>query len=206
MLFQQLPESVLTTQCTSLVKRLFCFSSFFVWQRLWCSSLLISRPWGEWYELFHLLESAHIMGYLKQGTLVLDCLFVCWLDVCLFVCWMFVCLFIGWLLMWTSFSGRHHCTLLASCSKNPPWRIVGRKEKCPIFSISCSLTQSPVSRLSSSNPRLFFFCDLCRNLGWENGCHYLRVINILPEEKRLRLGPPKNYTIIAKLYRGLYRV
>lgn len=129
------------------------------------------------------------------------------LFVCLLVGCLFVCLFIGWLLMWTSFSGRHHYTLLASCSKNPPWRIVGRKEKCPIFSISCSLTQSPVSRLSSSNPRVvFFFCDSGRHLGWENGCHYLRVINILPEEKRLRLGPPKNYTIIAKLYRGLYRV
>ena len=73
----------ISTQCASILKRLFFFPFFpsLVWQRLWCSSLLISRPWGEWYELFHLLELAHIMGYHKQGTLVMDCLFVYWLVV-----------------------------------------------------------------------------------------------------------------------------
>lgn len=72
----------ITTQCTSILKRLFFFPSLF-WQRLWCSSLLISRPWGEWCELFHLLESAHIMGYHKQGTLVKSfvCLFLYWVVV-----------------------------------------------------------------------------------------------------------------------------
>lgn len=118
------------------------------WQPLWCSSLLISRPWGEWCELFHLLESALIMGYLKQGTLGM---FVCWLEFYLFACFC-----ISWLLMWILFSGRHHCTLPVSCSKNPPWRIVGKKEKCRIFSTSCSWTPSPVSTLSSSNPHVLF--------------------------------------------------
>lgn len=78
-------------------------------------------------------------------------MFVCWLEFYLFACFC-----ISWFLMWTSFSGRHHCTLPASCSKNPPWRIVGRKEKCRIFSTSCSWTPSPVSRLSSSNPHVLF--------------------------------------------------
>lgn len=127
------------------------------------------------------------------------------LFVCLLVGCLFVCLFIGWLLMWTSFSGRHHYTLLASCSKNPPWRIVGRKEKCPIFSISCSLTQSPVSRLSSSNPRVFFL--------WLKSTSGLRKRMPLSSRDQYssrretsEIGTPKNYTMIAKLYRGLYRV
>lgn len=77
-------------------------------------------------------------------------------NVCLLVRVLFICLFLHWLLMWTSFSGQHHCTLPVSCSKNPPWRIVGRKEKCLILGTSCSWTPSLVSRLSSSNPHVLF--------------------------------------------------